>query len=204
MVQDLALFPHMTVAENIGFAIAGWKRDEREARLAELIELLGLEGLEQRLPRQISGGQQQRVAIGRALAARPRVLLLDEPFTALDTPTRAALRREVARLRRQLGLLTVFVTHDLQEAFALADRIIVYDQGAVLQSGARDEVFRHRPASGSPTCWTRATSSRAASLPSTRSLRRLRRHGSALAPAPRVSWRPTRRRRSRSGQSTSS
>src|SRR6476620_5023700 len=77
VVQNLALFPHMTVEENIGFAIAAWKRDELEARLKELIELLGLEGLEQRLPRNISGGQQQRVAIGRALAARPRVLLLD-------------------------------------------------------------------------------------------------------------------------------
>jgi molybdate transport system ATP-binding protein len=146
VVQNLALFPHMTVAENIGFAINGWKRAEREARLRELIELLGLEGLEERLPRNISGGQQQRVAIGRALAAGPRVLLLDEPFTALDTPTRAALRREVSRLRRQLGLLTLFVTHDLQEAFALGDRIVVYDQGEVLQAGPRDEIFR-QPAS---------------------------------------------------------
>jgi molybdate transport system ATP-binding protein len=142
VVQNLALFPHMTVAENIGFAIAGWKRAEREARVMELVGLLGLQGLEQRLPRSISGGQQQRTALGRALAARPRVLLLDEPFTALDSPVRNALRREVARLRRQLGLLALFVTHDLQEAFALGDRIAVYDQGEVLQSGPRDEVFR--------------------------------------------------------------
>jgi molybdate transport system ATP-binding protein len=141
VVQDLALFPHMTVAENIGFAIAGWRRPEREARVAELVELLGLQGLEGRLPRSISGGQQQRVALGRALAARPRVLLLDEPFTALDSPVRNALRREVARLRRQLGLLALFVTHDLQEAFALGDRIAVYDQGQVLQYGTREAVF---------------------------------------------------------------
>jgi molybdate transport system ATP-binding protein len=146
VVQNLALFPHMTVAENIGFAIGGWRRQEQQSRVAELVELLGLQGLEQRLPRSISGGQQQRTALGRALAARPRVLLLDEPFTALDSPVRNALRREVARLRRQLGLLALFVTHDLQEAFALGDRIAVYDQGEVLQTGPRDQVFRE-PAS---------------------------------------------------------
>jgi molybdate transport system ATP-binding protein len=146
VVQNLALFPHMTVAENIAFAIAGWPRPEREARLRELVELLGLQGLEARLPNAISGGQQQRTALGRALAARPRVLLLDEPFSALDSQVRSALRREVARLQRQLGLLTLFVTHDLQEAFALGDRIAVYDNGAVLQFGPRDEVFRE-PAS---------------------------------------------------------
>jgi molybdate transport system ATP-binding protein len=146
VVQNLALFPHMTVAENIGFAIAGWKRAQREARVQELVELLELQGLEQRLPRNISGGQQQRTALGRALAARPHVLLLDEPFTALDSATRSALRREVSRLHRQLGLLTLFVTHDLQEAFALADVVVVYDQGEVLQYGPRNDVFRE-PAS---------------------------------------------------------
>jgi ABC-type sulfate/molybdate transport systems ATPase subunit len=115
-------------------------------RVAELVELLGLEGLESRRPRETSGGQQQRVALGRALASRPRVLLLDEPFSALDAPIRSALRREVTRLRRQLGLLALFVTHDLQEAYALADRIAIYDDGAVLQCGSRTEVFRN-PAS---------------------------------------------------------
>jgi molybdate transport system ATP-binding protein len=146
VVQNLALFPHLTVEENIGFALSRWPSAERQSRVKELIELLGLEGLEQRLPRAISGGQQQRTALGRALAARPRVLLLDEPFTALDAPVRNALRREVARLRRQLGLLALFVTHDLQEAYALADRVAVYDAGEVLQFGSREEVFR-RPAS---------------------------------------------------------
>ena len=141
VVQNLALFPHLSVEENIGFSLSRWPAGESRARVRELIELLGLEGLERRLPRAISGGQQQRVALGRALAARPRVLLLDEPFTALDAPIRNALRREVARLRRQLGLLALFVTHDLQEAYALADRMAVYDQGSVLQFGSRDDVF---------------------------------------------------------------
>src|SRR5690606_7117839 len=143
---DLALFPHMTVAENLAFGLHGRPKAEQRERVRELMTLLGLEGLERRMPREISGGQQQRVALGRALAARPRVLLLDEPFNALDAPIRHALRREVARLRRQLGLLALFVTHDLQEAYALADRIAVYDGGAVLQCGPREEVFR-RPAS---------------------------------------------------------
>jgi ABC-type Fe3+/spermidine/putrescine transport system ATPase subunit len=141
VVQNLALFPHLTVEDNIGFALDAWPRKLRAERVRELVALLGLEGLEERLPRAISGGQQQRTALGRALAARPRVLLLDEPFTALDAPVRNALRREVARLRRQLGLLALFVTHDLQEAFALADRIAVYDGGEVLQFGSREAVF---------------------------------------------------------------
>jgi len=142
VVQDLALFPHLSVAENIAFGLNGWPKAQQRQRVRELVELLALDGLESRLPRETSGGQQQRVALGRALAARPRVLLLDEPFNALDAPIRNALRREVSRLRRQLGLLALFVTHDLQEAYALADRIAIYDDGAVLQCGARDDVFR--------------------------------------------------------------
>ncbi|MGE0688277.1 MAG: ABC transporter ATP-binding protein [Dehalococcoidia bacterium] len=146
VVQDLALFPHMTVAENIAYPLAGWTRQQQRDRVAELVALLGLDGLEQRLPRAISGGQQQRVALGRALAARPGVLLLDEPFTALDGPVRNLLRREVARLKQQLNLAALFVTHDLQEAFALADQIAIYDQGRVLQFGPRERIFRY-PAS---------------------------------------------------------
>jgi molybdate transport system ATP-binding protein len=142
VVQDLALFPHLTVAENIAFSLDRWPRREREERVKELMRLLDLQGLESRTPRKISGGQQQRVALGRALASRPPVLLLDEPFSALDAPIRAVLRREVSRLRRTLGLVALFVTHDLQEAFALADSMAVYDDGAVLQYGPRAEVFR--------------------------------------------------------------
>lgn len=141
VVQELALFPHLTVAENLSFALHRWSAADLRARTAELVEVLGLQGLEDRYPRSISGGQQQRVALGRALASRPAVLLLDEPFSALDASIRTALRREIAGLRRQLGLATLFVTHDLEDAFALADRIAVYDAGAVLQCGPRVEVF---------------------------------------------------------------
>jgi molybdate transport system ATP-binding protein len=141
VVQELALFPHLSVRENLAFALDGRPRAERDARVAELVDTLGLRGLEERLPRSISGGQQQRVALGRALAAKPAVLLLDEPFSALDAPLRTTLRREVAGLRRQLGLTAIFVTHDLQEAFSMADRIAVYDDGAVLQFGDRAAVF---------------------------------------------------------------
>ena len=142
VVQDLALFPHLTVVENLAFALDGWPKPDARQRVAELVKLLDLGSLEQRYPGAISGGQQQRVALGRALADRPRVLLLDEPFSSLDAPIRSALRREVTRLRRQLDLAVVFVTHDLGEAYSLADRIAVYDQGQVLQFGPREEIFR--------------------------------------------------------------
>ena len=143
VVQDLALFPHLTVAENIAYPLHRWPRPQQRERVSELVALLGLEGLEGRLPRAISGGQQQRVALGRALAARPRVLLLDEPFSALDAPVRSLLRREVTKLKQQLNLAALFVTHDLQEAFALADQIAIYDQGKVLQLGPREQIFRY-------------------------------------------------------------
>jgi molybdate transport system ATP-binding protein len=146
VVQNLALFPHLTVAENIAYPLAGWPRQQQRDRVAELVALLGLDGLANRLPQATSGGQQQRVALGRALAARPGVLLLDEPFTALDGPVRNVLRREVAKLKQQLSLAALFVTHDLQEAFALADQIAIYDGGRVLQFGPRERIFRY-PAS---------------------------------------------------------
>lgn len=142
VVQDLALFPHMTARQNIEFGIAGWPTTRRRQRVAQLMSLLGLEGLEERRPGQMSGGQQQRVALARALAAEPSLLLLDEPFSALETPLRALLRREVAALRRRLDLTALFVTHDLGEAFALADHIVIYDGGRVLQHGLRADVLR--------------------------------------------------------------
>ena len=142
VVQELALFPHMTARQNIEFALSGWKKDLRAERVGHLVTLLGLDGLEDRRPRQLSGGQQQRVALARALAAEPSLLLLDEPFSALDAPLRAMLRREVAGLRRRLDLTAIFVTHDLAEAYALADRVVVMDAGRVLQQGPRAEVLR--------------------------------------------------------------
>lgn len=141
VVQELALFPHMTARANVEFALSGWARERRSERVRYLVQLLGLEGLEERRPRQLSGGQQQRVALARALAREPSLLLLDEPFSALEAPLRSTLRREVASLRRRLDLTALFVTHDLAEAYALADRIVVYDGGRVLQQGGRDAVL---------------------------------------------------------------
>ena len=142
VVQDLALFPHMTTRQNIEFGIAGWPAARRRERVAQLMSLLGLGGLEERRPGQMSGGQQQRVALARALAAEPSLLLLDEPFSALETQLRALLRREVAALRRRLALTALFVTHDLGEAFALGDHVVIYDAGRVLQHGPRSDVLR--------------------------------------------------------------
>ncbi|MFQ5381294.1 MAG: ABC transporter ATP-binding protein [Dehalococcoidia bacterium] len=144
VVQDLALFQHMSVLRNIAFG-AG-KGAEAERRVGRLIEALHLEGLEQRRPAELSGGQQQRVALARALARDVELLLLDEPFSALDESLRAELRKELVRLRVELGLTILFVTHDLREAHLIGDRIAVFDDGKVLQFGARDEVFR-RPVS---------------------------------------------------------
>jgi molybdate transport system ATP-binding protein len=146
VVQELALFPHMTARQNIEFGIADWPRARRAERVTHLVSLLNLGGLEERRPRQMSGGQQQRVALARALAAEPSVLLLDEPFSALEAPLRTSLRREVAALRRRLDLTALFVTHDVGEAYSLADRIVIYDEGRVLQHGSRDDVFQ-RPVS---------------------------------------------------------
>jgi ABC-type sulfate/molybdate transport systems ATPase subunit len=146
VVQNLALFPHLTVAENIGYGLGSLSRPERARRVAELIDLFGLGGLEERLPAHTSGGQQQRVALARALARPTSVLLLDEPFSALDESLRRDLRLELTRLRGEYGVPLVFVTHDLREAHLLGDRVAVLDRGRVLQCDERDAVFG-RPAS---------------------------------------------------------
>lgn len=145
VVQDLALFPHLTVEQNIAFGVP--RAIDSGRRVRELASLLHLEGFEGRKPSTLSGGQQQRVALARALARDAHLLLLDEPFSALDDALRVDLRRELLRLRQELGLTILFVTHDLREAHLLADRIAVFDEGRVLQFGPRDEVFRH-PSSG--------------------------------------------------------
>jgi osmoprotectant transport system ATP-binding protein len=143
--QGGGLFPHMTVAENIATtpSLLGWKSREIAERVDELLNLVGLPPTEYRLrrPSELSGGQQQRVAFARALAARPCVLLLDEPFNGLDPVTRDALQREFAVLHRQLRLTTVMVTHDMAEALLIADRIAVMRDGRLVQVGTPHELL---------------------------------------------------------------
>src|SRR4051812_1173583 len=145
--QNYALFKHMTVGENIEFAlrVRRMKAADRRDRRKELLRLVALEGMDDRLPTQLSGGQQQRVAVARALAHKPQVLLLDEPFGALDAKIREELRRTIRQVQRELNITTVLVTHDQEEAFALADRIGVMNLGRLLESGRPDELYA-RPA----------------------------------------------------------
>ena len=145
--QNYALFRHMTVGENIEFAlkVRRMKAAERRERRKELLRLVALEGMDDRLPTQLSGGQQQRVAVARALAHKPPVLLLDEPFGALDAKIREELRRTIRQVQRELKITTVLVTHDQEEAFAMADRIGVMNLGRLLESGQPDELYA-RPA----------------------------------------------------------
>jgi sulfate transport system ATP-binding protein len=144
--QHYALFPHMTVAENVAFGMKVSKRkrsrEEIATRVTELLALVRLEGLGDRFPTQISGGQRQRVALARALAVDPQVLLLDEPFGALDANVRRDLRRWLREIHDQLGITTLFVTHDQEEALDLADRVIILDQGQIVQEGTPEEVCR--------------------------------------------------------------
>ena len=139
--QDYALFPHLTVAGNIGYGLNELPDAERAARVAETLRWLGLDGLEHRLPRELSGGQQQRVALARAVVRRPKLLLLDEPLAALDTPTRLRLRGELRQLLRQLGIPTILVTHDRFEALALGDDVVVLHDGRNVQQGDASKVF---------------------------------------------------------------
>ncbi len=140
--QNYALFPHLTVRENIAFGV----RDaEATRRVGEMLALTHLTDLAARSPAQLSGGQQQRVALARALAIQPDLLLLDEPFSALDAPTRMQLRHELRDLQREFDIPTIFVTHDMGEAYFLADRLAVMDAGSIIQIGSPGEVLR-RPA----------------------------------------------------------
>ncbi len=141
--QNYALFEHMSVADNIGFGLQVRKRASKQiaARVEELLALVQLEGLGARFPRELSGGQRQRVALARALAPGPRLLLLDEPFGALDARVRAELRAWLRRLHHELPITSVFVTHDRDEALELADRVVVLHEGRVQQVGTPDEVL---------------------------------------------------------------
>jgi molybdate transport system ATP-binding protein len=146
--QGYALFPHLTVADNVAFGLRARPRVERARRVADVVQRLGLGGLERRYPRELSGGERQRVALGRALAIEPALLLLDEPLSALDAPLRRALRDELRALLSEVGTAAVVVTHDFTEAYRLADRIVVYDGGRVVQSAPRAELL-WQPASES-------------------------------------------------------
>lgn len=143
--QHYALFPHMTVFENIAFGLRVQKRSDREieARVRDLLELVGLSGLERRFPQELSGGQKQRVAFARALAPEPELLLLDEPFAALDAQVRKSLRAWLREMVRRLGLTTIFVTHDQEEAVEMADELIVMNEGRLEQQGPPLEVYRN-------------------------------------------------------------
>jgi sulfate transport system ATP-binding protein len=145
--QNYALFRHMTVADNIEFAlrVRRMRARQRRERRKELLRLVALEGMDDRLPSQLSGGQQQRVAVARALAHKPEVLLLDEPFGALDAKIREELRRTIREVQRELGITTVLVTHDQEEAFALADRIGIMNLGRLLELGRPEDLYA-RPA----------------------------------------------------------
>jgi sulfate transport system ATP-binding protein len=143
--QHYALFRHMTIADNIGYGlrVRGVKKPERAARVNELLKLIRLENFGARYPSQLSGGQRQRVALARALAAKPAVLLLDEPFGALDAKVRSELRQWLRRLHEEIHVTSVFVTHDQEEAFEVADRVVVMNHGKVEQVGTPAEVFEH-------------------------------------------------------------
>ena len=142
--QDYALFPHRTVAANVSYGLG--RGPGRDARVAELLQMGGLQGLEKRYPHQLSGGQQQRVAVLRSLAPRPKVLLLDEPFSNLDPALRGDLRGEVARLVRAEGVSTVLVTHDRTDALSIADRVAVMERGRILEVAAPADLY-YRPGS---------------------------------------------------------
>ncbi len=142
--QSYALFPNLNVRDNVGYGLQGkeWPREKRKLRVDELLNLVGLSASDKQYPAQLSGGMQQRVALARALAAAPGLLLLDEPLSALDARVRAHLRSELRHLHQRLGVTTIMVTHDQEEALSLADRIVVMNQGSIEQVGTPQEIYQ--------------------------------------------------------------
>ena len=142
--QSYALFPNLNIADNVSYGLVNRKQGKKKIRerVTELLQLVGLPGSEARFPAQLSGGQQQRIALARALATSPGLLLLDEPLSALDAIVRVKLRGEIRSLQRKLGVTTVMVTHDQEEAFAVADRIVVMNAGSIEQVGTAMQVYR--------------------------------------------------------------
>lgn len=143
MFQSYSLFPHMTAAQNVAFGLRVKKisKSRMQIRVQEMLDLVGLGEMGDRYPHQLSGGQQQRVALARALAITPRVLLLDEPLSALDAKVRVQLRNEIRRIQQQLNITTLFVTHDQEEALAISDRVIVMSKGRIDQEGTPEEIY---------------------------------------------------------------
>ena len=144
-LQQVALFPHMTVEENIAIVpeLKKWKKEKIDARIDELLNMVGLESekYRKRNPSELSGGEAQRVGIARALAADPKIILMDEPFSALDPITRANLQEDVKKLQKQIHKTIVFVTHDIEEAFLLGDKICIIQDGELIQSGTKHEII---------------------------------------------------------------
>ena len=143
--QEGALFPHLSVARNIGFGLTQVDRKRRRDRVEDLLELVGMEGLGDRRPHQLSGGQQQRVALARALAPKPQLILLDEPFSALDAKLRVELREEVQALLHRVGATAMLVTHDQSEALAMADHLVVIRDGHIVAAGEPRDVYDRPP-----------------------------------------------------------
>jgi molybdate transport system ATP-binding protein len=142
--QNYTLFPHMNVRKNIECGLKGWEKENKEERVMEMLNLLHIEELETRYPSQLSGGQKQRVALARALAPKPEILLLDEPFSALDMGIRIELAEKIKNLQNKIGIPLLFITHNLEEAFLLADKILVLYGGKAQQFGTPEEIF-YRP-----------------------------------------------------------
>lgn len=142
--QDYALFPHLTVAENIAFGIRSLPKNERSRRVSEMLDLVGMQTMGERYAHSLSGGEQQRIALARALAPRPKLLLLDEPFSNLDLNLKRRVRSETIALLRQVEATAIMVTHDPQEALAIGDRVVLLNQGRIVQQGLSDDIY-HRP-----------------------------------------------------------
>jgi putative spermidine/putrescine transport system ATP-binding protein len=147
--QSYALFPNMTVQQNVAFGlrVKGMAQAEQQEQVKRMLDLVGLPQMQARYPYQLSGGQQQRVALARALAPHPRVLLLDEPLSALDAKIRVSLRQDIRAIQNQLGITTLFVTHDQEEAMVMSDRVVVMNAGVIEQVGTPEDIYR-RPATG--------------------------------------------------------
>lgn len=165
--QDYALFPQMTVEDNIAYPMKLRKipKMERTRKVSALLDLVSLPGFQKRKPGQLSGGERQRVALARALASEPKLLLLDEPLSALDTKLRKHLREEIRRIHDETGVTMLYVTHDQNEAMAIADSIIVMNHGSIEQIASPEELYAHPRRCSPPPSWEKATRSPTASSP---------------------------------------